>query len=134
MKLEGQSYEYVGMRRIDQLMRDYFKDSIKLVKYWGPVQMCVFYLEYEYVPMNYKIIVECERGIFNIEVVNQDEKRFFPYMIYPGINYYHYEDRIEDVKESVSLTHKAISKNEIVFLDDKEIMNLDIEFYDKKQN
>ena len=45
MELEGKSRDYPGINRADQLMRNYFRNSIELVKYWGPVQMCVFYLE-----------------------------------------------------------------------------------------
>lgn len=53
MKLEGQSKNHLGMRSADKLMRDHFKDTINLVNYWGPVQMCVFYLEYMYLPSKY---------------------------------------------------------------------------------
>lgn len=132
MKLEGQSYEHLGMRRIDKLMRDYFKDSIELVQYWGPVQMCVFYLEYEYFPLNYKIIIECERGFITICVKNEEEKRFSPWMIYPNTNYYHYEDRIDDVIQLIELTHQSIVKQEISFFSEQEISKLGIEFYDKR--
>lgn len=115
MELEGKSYEHLGMRNADQLMRKYFKDSIELVKYWGPVQMCVFYLEYEYLPSNYKIIIECERGVITICVKNEEGEMFSPSMIYPSAKYFHYEDRIEDIRQLVELTHQAIVKCEISF-------------------
>lgn len=118
MKLEGKSYEHQGMRRADRLMRDYFKDSVELVKYGGPVQMCVFYLEYDYLPLNYKIVIECERGVITICVNNQEGQSFSPRMIYPEAKYYHYEDKPEDVAQLVKLTHQAIVKREIIFLDE----------------
>lgn len=131
MKLEGKAYSHTGMRTADELMKKYFKESIELIKYWGPVQMCVFYLEYDYKPMNYKIFIECERGFITINVTNHEGKRFSPWMIYPDTNYYHFEDRIDDIEDLVKLTYRAISKNEIVFLNDKEVHELGIEFYDK---
>lgn len=36
--------------------------DVALVSYYGPVQMCVFGLEYEYISRKYKIKAECERG------------------------------------------------------------------------
>lgn len=115
MELEGKSRDYPGMNRADQLMRKYFKDSVELVKYWGPVQMCVFYLEYEYKPLHYKIIIECERGFIVIAVENKNGEKFFPWMIYPETDYYHFEDKPEDVKQLIKLTHRAITKQEISF-------------------
>lgn len=117
MKLEGQSKAHLGMNSADELMRVYFEEEIMLVNYWGPVQMCVFYLEYIYLPLNYKIVIECERGYITIKVINKEGLIFSPWMIYPDANYYHYEDRITDVKELVELTHQAIVKEEIVFWD-----------------
>lgn len=131
MELERQSKAHLGMRSADKLMRDYFKDKINLVNYWGPVQMCVFYLEYVFLPLNYRIVIECERGFITICIKNQENKRFSPWMIYPDANYYHYEDRINDIEQLVKLTHQAIVKQEISFFDDKEIVELGIEFFDK---
>lgn len=93
--------------------------------------MCVFYLEYIYLPLKYKIVIECERGVITICVTNEEGKRFSPWMIYPGANYYHYEDRISDVEELVKLTHQAIRKKEIIFLNEKEISSLRVVFVDK---
>ena len=131
MKLEGQSKNHLGMRSADKLMRDHFKDTINLVNYWGPVQMCVFYLEYMYLPSKYKIMIECERGFITIQVTDEDGKRFSPWMVYPGTNYYHYEDRISDIEELVELTYQAIAKEQITFLNNKEISELGITFFDK---
>ena len=115
VKLEGKSRDYPGMNRADQFMRKYFKSSIELVKYWGPVQMCVFYLEYEYMPLHYKIIIECERGFIVITVKNTNGEIFSPWMIYPEADRYHFEDKPEDVEQLVKLTHRAIAKQKITF-------------------
>lgn len=45
-----------GMRKCHKTMLNIFKKDIELVNYAGPVQMCVFYLEYNYFPYKYKII------------------------------------------------------------------------------
>lgn len=106
-----------GMELCQEMMHAYFKDTIVLVKHWGPVQMCVFYLEYDYLINNYKIILECERGFLTIKVINQDGYIFSPWMIYPEADYYHFEDVEEDIFQLISLTHIAITKNEITFVD-----------------
>ena len=43
----------------DSIMRRTFGRSVKLVSFYGLVQMCVFGLEYEYKPKHYKFKVEC---------------------------------------------------------------------------
>lgn len=115
MELEGKSRDYPGMNRADQFMRKYFKDSIELVKYWGPVQMGVFYLEYDYIPLKYKIVIECERGFIGITVENKNGEIFSPWMIYPEADYYHFDDKSEDVEQLVKLTHRAFTKQKITF-------------------
>lgn len=62
MKLKGEAQKFPGMYIFDSIMRRTFGRSVKLVSYYGPVQMCVFGLEYEYKPKHYKFKVECERG------------------------------------------------------------------------
>lgn len=115
MELEGKAHDSPGMNTADRFMRKYFRNSIELVKYWGPVQMCVFYLEYEYKPLHYKIRIECERGFIVITAENQNGEIFSPWMIYPEADGYHFEDRPEDVQQLVKLTHRAIAKQEIFF-------------------
>lgn len=86
--------------------------------------MC-FYLEYSYLPSNYKIIIECERGVIDISVTDEVGKIFSPWMIYPGANYYHYEDKISDVcdvEELVRLMHQAIRKRKQFFLMKKKFL------------
>ena len=61
MKLKGEALKFPRMYIFDSIMRRTFGRSVKLVLYYGPVQMCVFGLEYEYKPKNYKFKVECER-------------------------------------------------------------------------
>lgn len=106
-----------GMIRTHELMRQYFDDTVSLVNYWGPVQMCVFYIEYEYLPKGYKIIGDCERGYITMTVKNNANQLFRPGFLYPEADRFHFEDRIDDLVELVSLTFEAISSNKIFFLD-----------------
>ena len=50
MKLKGEAQKFPGMYIFDSIMRRTFGRSVKLVSYYGPVQMCVFGLEYEQNP------------------------------------------------------------------------------------
>lgn len=108
------------MSQFDSIMNQTFGNDVVLLSYYGPVQMCVFGLEYEYIPGKYKIKAECERGFISIEVINEKGLRFYPSMIYPESRYYHFEDRKEDVIQLIELTYKAIKDDEIVFMDEKE--------------
>ena len=65
MELEGKAKNHAGMNSVQHTMNMVFGETVKLKSYYGPVQMCVFGLEYEYLPENYIIKLECERG-FNI--------------------------------------------------------------------
>ncbi len=120
MKLEGATKNHQGMSQFDSIMNQTFGNDVVLLSYYGPVQMCVFGLEYEYIPGKYKIKAECERGFISIEVINEKGLRFYPSMIYPESRYYHFEDRKEDVIQLIELTYKAIKDDEIVFMDEKE--------------
>ena len=120
MKLEGATKNHQGMSQFDSIMNQTFGNDVALLSYYGPVQMCVFGLEYEYIPGKYKIKAECERGFISIEVINEKGLRFYPSMIYPESRYYHFEDRKEDVIQLIELTYKAIKDDEIVFMDEKE--------------
>lgn len=122
--IEGDSKATRGMKMAHETMLDFFGETICLAKYWGPVQMCVFYLEYDYSPSRYKIIIECERGFITISVKDQAEKLFSPWMIYPESRYYDFEDVDKDIFQLISLTHQAIKKNEIKFFTDSEIREL----------
>jgi hypothetical protein len=122
--IEGDSRAISGMKLSHKIMLDFFGDTVCLVKYWGPVQMCVFYLEYDYSPSCYKIIIECERGFITISVREQTGRHFSPWMVYPESRYYHYEDVDKDVYQLISLTHQAIKKNEMKFLTDSESYEL----------
>lgn len=122
--IKGESIDNHGMKLSHKLMLDFFEDTVCLVSYWGPVQMCVFYLEYDYSPSCYKIIIECERGFITISVKNQDGRCFSPWMVYPESRYYHSEYVDKDVYQLISLTHQAIKKNDIKFLTDSEVCEL----------
>jgi len=113
--LEDESISANSMRNCHKIMLDIFGDDVELVDYWGPVQMCVFYLEYKYSPDDYKIIMECERGFIVIEVQDKVGNVFWPFMIFPQANYFHYADVEKDVLQLVELTHKAIKENLIIF-------------------
>lgn len=119
MKLEGVAKNHQGMSQFDNIMNQTFGNDVALVSYYGPVQMCVFGLEYEYIPGKYKIKAECERGFITIEVINENGLRFCPWMIYPESRYYHFEDKKSDVKQLIELSFKAIIDDEIVFMDEK---------------
>ena len=120
MKLEGAAKNHQGMSQFDSIMNQTFGNAVALVSYYGPVQMCVFGLEYEYIPRKFKIKAECERGFITIEVNNEKGLKFYPWIIYPESRYYHFEDRKEDVIQLIELTYKAIKDDEIVFMDEKE--------------
>ena len=105
MKLEGATKNHQGMSQFDSIMNQTFGNDVVLLSYYGPVQMCVFGLEYEYIPGKYKIKAECERGFISIEVINEKGLRFYPSMIYPESRYYHFEDRKEDVIQLIELTY-----------------------------
>ena len=122
--IEGESKANHGMKISHKLMLEFFEDTVCLGKYWRPVQMCVFYLEYDYSPSCYKIILECERGIITILVKDKAGRYFSPWMVYPESRYYHFEDVDKDVYQLISLTHQAIMKNDIKFLTDSEVYEL----------
>jgi hypothetical protein len=122
--LDGNSRATQGMRFIHKTMLQYFDDKISLVNCYGPVQMCVFFLEYDYTPKGYKILIDCERGIFTVEVKDPNNGVFSPWMIYPESNYFHYEDQEADVIHAVSQIHRAIENSELRFLKDDEIRRL----------
>lgn len=42
MKLKGEAQKFPGMYIFDSIMRRTFGRSVKMVSYYGPVQMCVF--------------------------------------------------------------------------------------------
>lgn len=115
MKLKGKAYEYRGMRNIDRLMKKYFGTKIELGRYWGPEQMCVFTLIYKYKPLDYTIIIDCERGTVASIVKNPEGKSCFPLRLYPETSYTHYEDRNDHMEELVSMTYKAIKNGELQF-------------------
>ncbi len=113
--LEEESTSGNSMKNCHRIMLETFGDDVELVEYWGPVQMCVFHLEYHYSPSDYKIIIECERGFVTIEVQNKLGEVFWPLMIFPDARYYHYADVEKDVLQLVELTHKAIKEDLIFF-------------------
>lgn len=113
-----------GMWLCHKTMIDAFQDSIVLKEYWGPVQMCVFYLEYEYIASHYKIILECERGFLTIKVIDKVNMIFSPWMIYPEARYYHFEDKDEDIYQLINLTYRAIKNKELKFIEQNKVSQL----------
>ncbi|MCR5356220.1 MAG: hypothetical protein K6E63_02335 [Lachnospiraceae bacterium] len=82
--------------------------------------MCVFKLVYTYKPLNYKMIMDCERAILALYVINEEGKRFWPGMIYPGMIYpeencIHDYSKSSDVQRLIDSAYMAIAKEEIVF-------------------
>ena len=104
-----------SMGTIHDRMLEAFGDDIRLTLCWGPVQMCVYEIGYTYVPKDYSIVWECDRGILAVTVKNKEGKRFWPSMIYPEAEYYHYEDVKKDVAQLLDLLIRAIKNDEIVF-------------------
>ncbi|NLM17448.1 MAG: hypothetical protein GX221_07000 [Candidatus Riflebacteria bacterium] len=113
--LEEESISANSMKNCHKIMLDIFGDDVRLVKYWGPVQMNVFYLEYHYSPCDYKIILECERGFIVIKVQNTDGDVFRPSMLFPEAKHFHYAAVEKDVLQLTELTRKAIKENLIIF-------------------
>jgi len=109
------------MKNAHDTMLGCFKDLIRLEKYFGPVQMDVWRLEYRYSTKPYTICVECERGFITISVINDKDEKFYPHYIYDEADYFHFADKRNDVLQLVNLTYRAITKNEIVFLSAEEI-------------
>jgi hypothetical protein len=108
--LEEESTSSNSIRNCHKIMLDIFGGDVKLVKYWGTVQMCVFYLEYHYFPGDYNIIMECECGFTVIEVPDEEGNVFQPSMIFSEAGYFHYTDVEKDILQLLELTHKAIKK------------------------
>ncbi len=113
--LEGESLTVRAMKQCHKIMLDFFGEKVELVKYWGPVQMGVFYLEYYYSERDYRIIMESERGYITIMVKDNDDNFFYPSMIFPESKYYHSSKVEKDVLQLVELTYKAIKEDIIVF-------------------
>ena len=106
----------LSMGTIHDRMLSEFGDDIRLTSCWGPVQMCVFEIGYKYLPKDYSIVWECDRGIITVIVKDAEGKRFWPSMIYPEAHYYHYEDVQKDVAQLLELLIRAIKNDEIVFM------------------
>lgn len=114
MKPERNLFEHSGMRNIDRLMFKYFGKNIELVNYWGPVQMCVFCLEYRYLPLDYTIRIECERGVVVLGIKNREGKSFCPTYLHPPIRC-RYEDVEADMDELVRFAYEVIRDNQVDF-------------------
>lgn len=97
-----------SMGVIDDMMNMHFGKDVKLVKCGGPVQMCVFNMEYIYLPDESRITFDCERGIICSYIDRKDEKRIWPLNIYPGENYCHDVYDVSEVKKVVKLTAQTI--------------------------
>ncbi|MEE3496406.1 MAG: hypothetical protein VZR06_14695 [Butyrivibrio sp.] len=97
-----------SMGFINNEMKMLFKDDICLTECWGPVQMCVYRMDYIHIPSGYKIIFECERGVIVAQIANNDIITYLT-EIYPEANYLHYENKEADLKHLINLVYKAIS-------------------------
>ncbi len=114
--LEEKSISANSMRNCHKIMLDIFGEDVELVEYWGPVQMCVFYLEYHYSPRDYKIIMECERGFIVIEVQDKAGNVFWPLMVFPKANYFHYAD-VEKYEETIEYIKELIEKENFILVE-----------------
>lgn len=120
MKLEGKAANHSGMRHVHHYMNQIFGETAELISYYGPDQMCVFELEYAYLLQRYTIKIECERGFIVIAIIDEDGRKFSPWMIFPESRYFHFEDRESDICQLIELSYKAIVENKIVFMSDEE--------------
>lgn len=98
------------LQRVDDLMKKRFAEEVKLLETYGPVQMCVFVLTYKHIKSDSLIIFECERGYITVTLVDADGKNHYPRDYFEGSNYYHYEDKDEDLCELVDSIERLIEK------------------------
>lgn len=124
MKLEGKAAEEKGMLLIDKYVRQCFGDDAQLTVYHGPVSMCVFVMEYDYAPLNYKFKFECERGGLTITIINSAGLVFSPWMVYPKVRYALFCDNEHDVKENIQLMNMAIRHHKTRFITQEELGEL----------
>lgn len=124
MKLEGKAAEEKGMVLIDKYMNQCFGDDVWLSACHGPVSMCVFEMEYDYAPLNYKFKFECERGGLTIMVLNSEGLMFSPWIVYPQARYALFCDNEHDVKESIQLINMAIRHHKVKFFTQDEFGEL----------
>lgn len=115
LKLDSNSKSAQDMKKCHKLMKLHFGKEIVLVNYYGPVQMGVFGLEYQYLPESLTLYIESERGIITLKTVNQTKKTFYPSMIFQETDYYHMSDSEKDIEQLIILTHKAIKEQLITF-------------------
>lgn len=99
-----------AMGVIDDRMTAAFGKDIKLTVCWGPVQMCVFRLEYDYRPLNYNVVFECERGIILGYIINGEGKAFNPTQKYPGENYYHSVHIAKELDQMINIVIRAVNE------------------------
>ncbi len=118
---EKENSSTLEMKNAHNTMLDVFEELVRLEKYFGPVQMGVWGLEYSYLLEKYKICIESERGFITIKVKNDKNDIFYPSLIYSEANYYHFADVEKDVFQLIYLTKKAIVENEIKFLSIEEL-------------
>lgn len=89
------------LQRVDNLMKEVFGNTVQLVEYYGPVQMCVFGLTYIYLPTNEKIVFECERGAITVRLVEKPGNEHYPGEQFKESRYTHWEDNDHDLQELV---------------------------------
>lgn len=112
------------MKLYHDTMVKFFKEDLELDNYWGPAQMCCFYLEYEYSPQKYKMILECQRGVITLDVKNQEGNTFSPWMIFQEARQQHSLYSDQDIYKLIGLTHKAIKEQTIIFLSNEKLAKL----------
>lgn len=104
-----------AMQLIYALVNNFFGDNVRLVNAWGPVQMCVFHLEFEHLSKEFNIIFACERGALESYVKKGTEKCYIPRTIYGHENRMRFESKKKDVYEGVLLMYIAIRQNRFDF-------------------
>lgn len=101
------SMEYVNRNLINL-----FGDDIKFIECWGPEQMHCFYMEYVYLPKNYRIIFQGERGYPEFHIRNEDGDDCY-------IEYEKWSDNSLTLQyrmeQWVNLVYSAVINNKIAF-------------------
>lgn len=96
------------LQRVDDLMKKRFGKKVELLETYGPVQMCVFGLTYKYIENDNLIIFECERGVITVALVDTKGKKYYPSEYFKESDYYHYQDKNEDLCELVDSIKQLI--------------------------
>lgn len=87
------------------------KDIFFIEKQVAIEHMGFFEVKYRYLPLEYDIILENDRGVFSIEIYDNEGAHTFLYRI----KKYDSETTIENVKNALQILKKVLKKNDFCF-------------------